>query len=213
MIFLKEQLCSTVAIFVIVQVFIETAILVRDANNKGFWRDARYYDDYASVADDAALAERVRLLNPLSFIGTEEKSTQAKHYRIRVGASDADTSLSVAMTLALKHRMQTAAPWTTPWSGISPIAKPTILVMLLLGLTESVSNEEKPLKQVFAKHIEYSRMLLMTIRAQAVSVLPAPLIIATPFPTIRYQKLAGYGDGVAFSGRFPHHSVRLEEKI
>lgn len=63
---------------------------------------ARYYEAYAEVASDAALAERVRLLNPLSFIGTEEKSAQAKHYRIRVGASDADTSLSVAMILALK---------------------------------------------------------------------------------------------------------------
>lgn len=63
---------------------------------------AKYYAAYAEAASDAALAERVRLLNPLSFIGTEEKSAQAKHYRIRVGASDADTSLSVAMTLALK---------------------------------------------------------------------------------------------------------------
>ena len=63
---------------------------------------AKYYEAYAAAKDDAALAERVRLLNPLSFIGTEEKSIQAKHYRIRVGASDADTSLSVAMTLALK---------------------------------------------------------------------------------------------------------------
>lgn len=63
---------------------------------------AKYYDAYAAVAEDAALAERVRLLNPLSFIGTEEKSVQAKHYRIRVGAGDADTALSVSMTLALK---------------------------------------------------------------------------------------------------------------
>lgn len=62
----------------------------------------KYYDAYASVAEDAALAERVRLLNPLSFIGTDEQSTQAKHYRIRVGASDADTSTSVSMTLAVK---------------------------------------------------------------------------------------------------------------
>ncbi len=65
---------------------------------------AGYYDAYASVAEDRALAERVRLLNPMSFIGTEEKNRQARHYRIRVGASDADTSLSVAMTLALKLR-------------------------------------------------------------------------------------------------------------
>ena len=63
---------------------------------------AKYHAAYAAVADDAQLAERVRLLNPLRFIGTDEKSVQAKHYRIRVGASDADTSLSVAMTLALK---------------------------------------------------------------------------------------------------------------
>lgn len=63
---------------------------------------AKYYEGYASVAKDGALAERVRLLNPLCFIGTEEKSVQAKHYRIRVGAGDADTSLSVSMTLALK---------------------------------------------------------------------------------------------------------------
>ena len=48
------------------------------------------------------MAERIRLLNPLSFIGTEEKSKQAKHYRIRVGASDADTASTISMTLALK---------------------------------------------------------------------------------------------------------------
>ena len=65
---------------------------------------AKYYGAYAAAKEDTELAERVRLLNPLSFIGTEEKSRQAKHYRIRVGAGDADTSLSVSMTLALKLR-------------------------------------------------------------------------------------------------------------
>ena len=63
---------------------------------------ARYYPSYAAVNDDEALAERVRLLNPLEFIGTEEKNKQAKHYRIRVGAADVDTSLSVSMALALQ---------------------------------------------------------------------------------------------------------------
>lgn len=62
----------------------------------------RHYPAYRSVETDSALAERVRLLNPLSFIGTAEKSDQAKYYRIRVGGSDADTSLSVSMMLALK---------------------------------------------------------------------------------------------------------------
>ena len=64
----------------------------------------RYYNSYSAVAEDIALAERVRLLNPMSFIGTAEQSTQAKYYRIRVGACDADTSFSVSMVLALKLR-------------------------------------------------------------------------------------------------------------
>ena len=75
---------------------------------------AKYYEAYAAVSDDVTLKERVRLLNPLSFIGTDEKSTQAKHYRIRVGASDADTSLSVSMTLALK--LQNAACGTVDYA-------------------------------------------------------------------------------------------------
>lgn len=62
----------------------------------------KYYGAYAAVQDDDALARRVYLINPLNFIGTEEKSDMAKHCRIRVGASDADTAFSVSMALALK---------------------------------------------------------------------------------------------------------------
>ena len=61
-----------------------------------------YYSSYCAVAEDSALAERIRLMNPMSFIGTAEQSTQAKYYRIRVGACDADTSFIVSMVLALK---------------------------------------------------------------------------------------------------------------
>ncbi len=38
----------------------------------------------------------------MNYIGTAEVCDQAKQYRIRVGASDADTSFSISMTLALK---------------------------------------------------------------------------------------------------------------
>lgn len=62
----------------------------------------RYYGSYAEEIGDEALKRRIWLINPLNFIGTEEKSDVASFYRIRVGASDADTSLSVSMTLALK---------------------------------------------------------------------------------------------------------------
>lgn len=42
------------------------------------------------------------LINPLNYIGTEEKADAAQYYRIRVGASDADTSFTIAMALACK---------------------------------------------------------------------------------------------------------------
>lgn len=62
---------------------------------------AEYQEAFLNCMDDA-LSEKIRLINPMHFIGTGEESVQAKHYRIRVGASDADTSLSVSMMLALK---------------------------------------------------------------------------------------------------------------
>lgn len=62
----------------------------------------KYYEAYRAAAGDAQLERRMYLINPLSYIGTREQSDTAKHFRIRVGASDADTALSVSMTLALK---------------------------------------------------------------------------------------------------------------
>ena len=67
-----------------------------------FPQEAARYEKAYNVAGDEALARRVYLINPLNFLASGEHSLQAQYYRIRVGASDADTSLSVAMTLALK---------------------------------------------------------------------------------------------------------------
>ena len=67
-----------------------------------FPEEAARYANAFDVSGDAALMERVYLINPMNFIGTDERSAQAKYFRIRVGASDADTSFSVAMTLALR---------------------------------------------------------------------------------------------------------------
>lgn len=61
-----------------------------------------YYVGYHKAEGDKELEKRKYLINPLNYIGTKEKSDSAEFYRIRVGASDADTSLSVAMTLACK---------------------------------------------------------------------------------------------------------------
>lgn len=60
----------------------------------------KYHAAYAEAADNEELAKQIYLINPFNYIGTEEKSTQAQYYRIRVGAGDADTSFSVSMTLA-----------------------------------------------------------------------------------------------------------------
>lgn len=59
-----------------------------------------YYAGYAAVVGNEELDRQKYLINPFSYIGTEEKSTQAQYYRIRVGAGDADTAFSVSMTLA-----------------------------------------------------------------------------------------------------------------
>jgi len=72
------------------------------ALRKDFPEEAEKYAKAFDVSGDAALAERVFLINPMNFIGTAEQSVHAKHYRIRVGASDADTAFTVSMALALR---------------------------------------------------------------------------------------------------------------
>ena len=67
-----------------------------------FPEEAARFEPVYDVGSDDALAQRRYLINPMNFIGTSEKSKSARHFRIRVGASDADTSLSIAMTLAVK---------------------------------------------------------------------------------------------------------------
>lgn len=59
----------------------------------------KYYEGYAQVSGNEELARQIYLINPFSYIGTEERCTQAEYYRIRVGACDADTSFTVSMTL------------------------------------------------------------------------------------------------------------------
>ena len=92
-----------------------------EAIRKDFPEEAAKYAAAFDVSGDAALAERVFLINPMNFIGTKEQSAQAKHYRIRVGASDADTAFTVSMTLAVKlanagYPVDYALVWDQPHS-------------------------------------------------------------------------------------------------
>lgn len=61
-----------------------------------------YSKDYEKALGNTELARQMYLVNPMNYIGTEEKADAAQYYRIRVGASDADTSFTIAMALACK---------------------------------------------------------------------------------------------------------------
>lgn len=85
-----------------------------------FPEEVERYAAAFDVGADKELSRRVALLNPLNFIPSDT-ARQAKNYRIRVGASDADTSLSVSMTLALMlknagHPVDYALMWDQPHS-------------------------------------------------------------------------------------------------
>ena len=86
-----------------------------------FPEEAAQYAAAFDVGGDEELARRIALINPLNFIAADAGHPQAKHYRIRVGASDADTSLSVSMTLAIMlqnagHPVDYALMWDQPHS-------------------------------------------------------------------------------------------------
>lgn len=62
---------------------------------------AAYRATLATPLDDQTLTRRIALYNPWTYL-KDGTGTRAAHYRIRVGASDADTSFMISMTLAVK---------------------------------------------------------------------------------------------------------------
>jgi len=72
---------------------------------------------------NGALAEaaQIKMMNPMNYIGDKD-ATVAKHYRIRHGSVDRDTSLAISAMLALKLRSNGVDadleyPWGIPHSG------------------------------------------------------------------------------------------------
>ena len=68
------------------------------------------------------LEQRVMLMNPMNFIGTEKRKGTAEHWYIRHGAKDRDTSFLVPINLATRLRnagydVNFALPWNRPHSG------------------------------------------------------------------------------------------------
>lgn len=85
--------------------------------------DKRHFTAFGqanSTVSDAQLADghTVKLMNAMNYIG----KGGARHYRIRVGENDRDTSLAISAMLALKlqnhgKRVDYALPWGVPHSG------------------------------------------------------------------------------------------------
>ena len=84
---------------------------------------ARHFTAFSAAHDtsggEMASPEIIRIMNPLSFIGTADT---APHWRIRHGAFDRDTSMAIPVILAtvLKNQyfdVDFALPWGLPHSG------------------------------------------------------------------------------------------------
>lgn len=87
--------------------------------------NCRHFTKYSSENSlvDSALAEPevIKLLNPMYYI-EDEKAATAKHWRIRHGECDRDTSLAISAMLTLKllnngSDVDYHSPWNTPHSG------------------------------------------------------------------------------------------------
>ena len=84
----------------------------------------KHFTEYAfkhSTAEKPAMAEaeKIYLMNPMNFIG---KADTAKHWRIRHGVKDRDTSLAIPAILALTlqkagYDADVAAVWNVPHDG------------------------------------------------------------------------------------------------
>lgn len=57
--------------------------------------------EYKGIREDPQLALRKYLINPLNYIGKKTQGDPSVYYRIRVGASDADTSFMISLVLAV----------------------------------------------------------------------------------------------------------------
>ncbi len=86
---------------------------------------ARHFTGFSMAHDEAAanLADetQVRLMNPMNYVD-DERALKARHYRIRHGAVDRDTSLAISEMLALKLAgagvdTDIEHPWGIPHAG------------------------------------------------------------------------------------------------
>ena len=77
--------------------------------------------EHSSVEGQLAEAEQVKMMNPMYYVD-DVKAEKAKHFRIRHGSVDRDTSLAISNLFAAKLRnagIDTSLehPWEIPHAG------------------------------------------------------------------------------------------------
>ena len=87
--------------------------------------DKKHFTPYAlkNSTTESQMADTniIKLMNPMSFIG-KKNAHLAKHWRIRHGAKDSDTSAAISLILAMAlqnhhYAVDYALPWDKPHSG------------------------------------------------------------------------------------------------
>jgi len=87
--------------------------------------NCRHFTEYSfrnsRVNGEMAEAAVIKMLNPMNYID-DNAASKAKHYRIRHGERDRDTSLAISAILTLKLRMAGVevnyhSPWDVPHAG------------------------------------------------------------------------------------------------
>lgn len=81
----------------------------------------RFSFERSIYGDPIADAQIIRMMSPMDYIGTKG-SSPARHWRIRHGAADRDTSIAIPIILATKlnnagYKVDFALPWGVPHSG------------------------------------------------------------------------------------------------
>lgn len=82
---------------------------------------SKFAFEHSSVTGQLAEAEQVKMMNPMYYID-DVQAVKAKHFRIRHGSVDRDTSLAISNILAIKLQnagidADVAHPWGIPHAG------------------------------------------------------------------------------------------------
>ena len=77
--------------------------------------------EHSSVSGELADAQQIKMMNPMNYV-SDSQATKAKHFRIRHGTVDRDTSLAISAMLTAKLKAEgvdtdLAYPWGIPHSG------------------------------------------------------------------------------------------------